>query len=283
MIDRLFADDCLEMMRSMEEDSVDLVFASPPYGNQRRYGSKKPLFRDDDHWLQWTADRFMECLRVSRGLVCFVVEGYLTNGTFHPLPEMLTVELMRRGANIRPRNIFHRYGTFGGSPDEFAQHHELVVRASELPGRLPFADPKAMGHPPKCKPGGAPSHHSRDGRVNRPRESSARGGTSETVVKLYKPPAICKASNVISCGAVGGGNMGSQFAHKNEAPFPEKLAERYVRSYCPPGGIVLDCFCGSGTTLAVAKKCGRHFIGIDNRKSQINICHKRLEAINEPS
>lgn len=46
--------------------------------------------------------------------------------------------------------------------------------------------------------------------------------------------------------------MGSDLAHDNEAPFPETLTDFFVESFCPPGGTVLDIFCGSGTTLASA-------------------------------
>jgi DNA modification methylase len=70
--------------------------------------------------------------------------------------------------------------------------------------------------------------------------------------------------------------MGHPLAHENEAPFPEWLAEVFVCSFCPPRGIVLDPFSGSGTTLAVAEKQGRRGIGIDVRQSQIDVAAKRL-------
>ena len=54
------------------------------------------------------------------------------------------------------------------------------------------------------------------------------------------------------------------------AAFPEALPKRCILAGCPAGGIVLDPFCGSGTTLAVAKALGRHFLGIDF--SEINAC-----------
>ena len=73
--------------------------------------------------------------------------------------------------------------------------------------------------------------------------------------------------------------MGSEYASLNEAPFPEKLAEFFVLSFCPPGGIVLDPFCGSGTTLAVAKRFGRESIGIDIRESQIALSGRRLSEV----
>ena len=71
--------------------------------------------------------------------------------------------------------------------------------------------------------------------------------------------------------------MGSKLAHENEAPFPESLAEFFIKSFCPPEGIVLDPFSGSGTTAAVAYKNNRQFIGIDIRQSQVDLAYKRLD------
>jgi len=70
--------------------------------------------------------------------------------------------------------------------------------------------------------------------------------------------------------------MGSKLAHENEAPFPESLVEFFIRSFCPPGGTVLDPHCGSGTSLAVAQRLGRDFIGIDVRESQVELSAKRV-------
>jgi hypothetical protein len=67
-------------------------------------------------------------------------------------------------------------------------------------------------------------------------------------------------------------------AHENEVPFPEALAEFFVRSFCPPGGLVLDCFSGSGTTGAVAVRHGRRFAGCDIRPSQVELSRRRIEA-----
>lgn len=91
-------------------------------------------------------------------------------------------------------------------------------------------------------------------------------------------PAISNPGNVIKCN-VGGRQMGDPLCHENEAPFPELLAERFIRSFCPPGGTVLDCFAGSGTTLAVAKRWGRNGIGIDVRHSQIRLSRRRVERV----
>ena len=70
--------------------------------------------------------------------------------------------------------------------------------------------------------------------------------------------------------------MGDALAHDNEAPFPEALAEFFIRSFCPPDGFVLDPFMGSGTTIAVALRHGRKAVGIDIRASQVELARKRV-------
>jgi adenine-specific DNA-methyltransferase len=60
---------------------------------------------------------------------------------------------------------------------------------------------------------------------------------------------------------------------------PEKLLERIISSSCPPGGLVLDCFCGSGTTPAVAEKLGRRWIAADLGRFAIHTTRKRLLGI----
>jgi SAM-dependent methyltransferase len=64
-----------------------------------------------------------------------------------------------------------------------------------------------------------------------------------------------------------------------ETQKPEALLRRIVAASCPPGGIVLDVFIGSGTTAAVAQKLGRRWIGADINKGAIQTTEKRLAAI----
>lgn len=88
---------------------------------------------------------------------------------------------------------------------------------------------------------------------------------------------------MIDIGAAGGGNIGSDLAHENEAPFPEKLAEFIVMSFCPPDGLVFDPFCGSGTVAAVCERLGRNSINSDIRQSQVDLTIRRIqEAQSQP-
>lgn len=103
-------------------------------------------------------------------------------------------------------------------------------------------------------------------------DGSVKGSQARDIVAIANP------GNVLSI-PVGGGLMGDHRCHDNEAPFPEKLAEFFVLSCCPPGGLVLDPFSGSGTTAAVCEAHGRNCIGVDLRQSQVDLGRRRCSEI----
>jgi hypothetical protein len=63
------------------------------------------------------------------------------------------------------------------------------------------------------------------------------------------------------------------------AVYPEEICVKPILSSCPPYGIVLDPMCGSGTTLAVAKKLSRRYIGIELNPNYVHIAIERLLKI----
>jgi len=66
---------------------------------------------------------------------------------------------------------------------------------------------------------------------------------------------------------------------KHPAIFPEFVVGELIKLLSPPGGIVLDPFVGSGTTAVVAKKLGRHYIGIDINPKYIEYAKERVEKV----
>ncbi len=58
---------------------------------------------------------------------------------------------------------------------------------------------------------------------------------------------------------------------------PEALLERIIKASSNPGDVVLDAYCGCGTTVAVAERLGRQWIGIDITFQSISLVHKRLQ------
>lgn len=265
--------DCREMLSTFPARSFQLVVGSPPYEDVREYGDLQFDLTGQD-WVDWAVPRFKECLRVCEGLVVWVVQGKTKDFRWSCTPALLMADLHRAGVNLRNPAIFHRVSISGsGGPDWLRSDYEWIICASQ-PGRLPWSDNTAMGEAPKFPPGGAMSHQSRDGRVNRPRSAERRpNGTRD--VREYKPPERANPGNVIHC-SVGGGKMGSKLAHEHPAPFPERLVEFFVKSFCPPGGTVLDPYCGSGTTGVVALRLDRKFVGIDLNPKYVEMAERRI-------
>jgi hypothetical protein len=264
---RLITGDALAT--KLPSQSVDLVFGSPPYESQRTYGMGFDL--RGDAWVDWMAQGFQEWSRVCRGLVAMVVEGFTDDYQWSATPALLLAKLHRQGLNLRKPPIFHRVGIPGsGGPDWLRNDFEFIV-CTTPPGKLPWSDNTAAGHPPKFEPGGQISHRTKDGTRHNMTHDQPGG---------YTPPAMANPGNVIHC-KVGGGLMGHDLAHANVAPFPLKLADFFVRSFCPPGGVVLDPFVGSGTTIDAAYRAGRNAIGIDKRYSQICLSTRRMRSVVE--
>ncbi|MCV9960930.1 site-specific DNA-methyltransferase [Pararhizobium sp. BT-229] len=63
------------------------------------------------------------------------------------------------------------------------------------------------------------------------------------------------------------------------APYPADLCKIPILCTCPPGGVVLDPFCGTGTTLAVARQLGRSSIGIDISQNYVEVANSRLRKL----
>ncbi len=268
--------DCLEVMRAMPDNSVDMVLTSPPYEAARTYSIGFAM--KGQEYVDWCVARYLECVRVSRGLVAWVIEGQTRKFRYSATPVLLMADLHRAGVSLRKPPVFHRVGIPGsGGTDWLRNDYEFVICSTK--GKLPWSNKTAMGKPPKWAPGGDPSHRMANGRrVHKLHTKADPGGKRQ---QGYNPPELANPGNVIEC-SVGGGRMGSLLAHENEAPFPESLAEFFIRSFCPPNGVVLDCFGGSGTTGAVAIKTGRRAIMVDCRESQIELMQRRVREV-QPS
>lgn len=244
----------------LADGSMDLVFGSPPYCDCRSYGINAE--RDCGSWIEWMIQVTSECLRVCRGAVVWVAASPTRKRTYWPACEGLMYEWWSRGGSAYRPCHYHRVGIPGSGGDQWFRGDTEYVMCFKRDGKLPWSDNTAMGAPPKYPPGGKPSHRLRNG--------------SRTRSSGYVPPGKANPGNVIKLKA-GGGHLGSGLAHENEAPFPEKLAEWFVLSLCPPGGVVLDPFCGSGTTAVVAQRHGRGFIASDLRMNQCELSQRRVE------
>lgn len=274
----LIQGDCLKVMRSMKPQSVDLVLGSPPYENRRTYAEVGFDLTGQD-WVDWMVKVVKASLRICKGLVAFVLEGKTEKFRWSTTPALLMADLHRAGIILRKPACYHRVSSIpgGGGYDWLRNDWEFIVCCTNTAGPLPWSDPKAGGKPPKWGMGGALSHYNKKGeRVNRRRPAGYENGDVRFKNDGGVMVDIANPGNVITCNT-GGGKMGSNISNENEAPFPEKIASLFIKCFCPPGGIVLDCFSGSGTVAGMAVKLGRKFIGIDLRESQIELGKRRVK------
>jgi hypothetical protein len=313
---KIIQGDAITFLDAQPADSVDLVFGSPPYMDARTYGID--AVRGCQEWVDWMLNVTTAAVRVSKGLVLWVVAGVQRELCYWPGCEGLAWEWWKRGNQLWRPCVWWKVdedeggsGIPGSGGKQWLRNDWEYVLAFKKEGWLPWADPLVMGHEPVVdQVGGAMSNRTADGK--RSNETRCAKGTREWGGKpgptrrnngeykhvermdvtpgknadgtlkenVSRPmPKIANPGNCIVVKArVGGGHMGSTLCHANEAPFPEDLANFFVQSFCPPDGTVLDCFSGSGTTAAVAVRNGRNFTGCDLRESQVALGLKRVAS-----
>jgi len=273
--------DALAFLRGLPTDAVDLVFCSPPYTIARTYGTGADL--DSAAWAEWLRPIVVEACRVSKCLAFFNVSDSVNDCAYGGGPEWLFADLTRLDgiAAVRPYIWVKMHpqdedAPNNGQPGSGGRHfhrngYEPVYGVAD-PAKLPppWSDSTAFGKPPRYKSGGAMTQRLKDGTRNNTGRMATLGMSGQ--------PAVCNPGNVIKA-IVGGGHLGHPLAHDSEAPMPLALAERFVCWFCPPDGIVLDPFAGSGTTCHAAFHHGRRFVGCDNRPSQIELIGRRMATV----
>lgn len=292
----LHCGDCREWLRTLPDDGADLLFTSPPYEAARTYGIDFNL--RGQAWVDWMVEVVTLAAPKVKGLIAVNCEGQTRGYSYSGTPFLLFADLKRAGFNMRKPCVYERDGIPGsGGPDWLKNRWEPIICITRK-GRLSWSNNTACGAIPKFNPGGEFTNRLKDGvrsNFGKSQRQMARemgykmtGTTSGVndagvcVIPTYIPPDIANPGNIIDCGASGGGALGSSLAHENEAPFPLDLAAFFVKSFCPPGGLVLDPFMGSGTTGHAAIENGRRFAGCDIRQSQLDLTTRRLRSVTPP-
>lgn len=261
----LVCSEAIEYMKTQPRDRFDLVFGSPPYLHARTYGIGAT--RDCQEWIDWMLEVSSEASRICKGAVVWVVGSETIDRCYQPAPEGLMYLWWKMGGDCqlyRPC-VYYRIGIPGSGGDQWFRSDWEYIICMKRRGPLPWADNTACGHPPKYPTGGRRSNRNAEGIMANKSKSDGR----------RQLPKLANPGNVFYF-VVGGGSLGDELAHENEAPMHIGLAEIFVRSCCPPGGWVLDPFCGSGTTCEAAQFWGRNCVGVDIRESQIELTRRRL-------
>lgn len=259
---RIILGDCLSVMRELPSRSVKLTIGSPPYvAKGERYGTKKKW--PTDEWVAWMLDVTREAVRISTNVVVWVVNGAVKDGRYLPACEGLVWEAYKAGLRCERPTIWHKNAP-PNRLDWFGNDWEFCLAFRPESGSDRYFDWQAIAEAPKFSSGGKFRQRTANGQ--------RRDGNDYPKGKLARPRDVFRVT-------VGGGHLGSKLAHENEAPYPEKLVEPFVKCLTAAGDIVFDPFSGSGTTIAVAEKLGRRWIGCDIRESQIELGGRRLAEV----
>lgn len=253
---------CLKLLPQCQR--ADLVIGSPPYaGKGGRYGKgSKPW--PTDEWVPWMIEATEAALPLARNCVVWVVNGRVKDGRYEPACEGLVWEAYKRGIICERPAVWHKNAP-PNRRDWFGNDWEFVLAFRPCDSTRYF-DWESIGTPYKYTAGGR--FRQRDANGKR------RLGNAYPKGKLARPRDVIRAT-------VGGGHMGHKAAHDNEAPFPESLIAPLIKALVPPGGLVIDPFCGSGTVPAVAEKLGRQWIGIETRAGQAKAALQRVAEVRQ--
>lgn len=270
--------DAVAFLEALPDDSVDLLMTSPPYEDSRTYSMGFGL--KGQEWVDWMHGVIRAAAPKVKGLIAVNCEGRTRNYSYTGTPFLLFADLLRAGFNMRKPCVYERDGIPGsGGPDWLKNRWEPIICVTR-PGKLPWSDNTACGHEPKCQAGGAVSHRNKEGlrrsfKTQTRRKSDGDRSEYHGQFEGRAVPDLANPGNIIDCGA----DTHFGFGNESEAPFPLKLADFFVRSFCPPNGIVCDIFSGSGTTCHAAVEAGRRFVGCDLRESQVSLCSRRMKTV----
>ena len=258
-VNRIVCGDAATLIPTLPDRSVNLCLTSPPYAMQRKrqYGGIPEM--DYPKWMC----RVMAALRpklTDDGSVLIVIRSHVRDGVVSDYVLRSRLALREDGWKECEELIWLKPDAPPlGSKDRPRRTWENILWFSKTP--KPYIDLRANGGF-SDRIGFVGSHRFRnDGNpVATKRPSKLENGHARTADHF-----LANVSNIDN------GVM-------HPAMFPATLCEQLILTFSKEGQCVADIFCGSGQTLIVAKRLGRHFIGIDIKKEYVELAAKRLNT-----
>ena len=253
-INNIYNMDCVEGMKMLPDNSVDLVVTSPPYDSLRDYNG----FSFDLH------ETGKEIYRVLKegGIAVMVIQDQ-TKDFGKSLTSFRTILdwCDNIGFKLFETVIYRKHGTEGAWwTKRFRVDHEYMPIF--LKGKKPLFFDK--------EPIKIPSKHG--GKVMT--GSGNRKTNGETTSTITRPINETKCPGTIWDYLMAGDK--NPLKRKHPAVFPDKIPLDFIQVFCPVGGLVLDPFMGSGSTAIASFKTNRNFIGFDVSQEYIEIANERI-------
>lgn len=308
---KIFCGNAVEILKTIPDESVNCCVTSPPYFNLRDYGARGQigLEKSPDDYINKLTEIFSEVRRILKDdgtLWLNIADSYggsykgkgavpcgkqktnigslenknlqvnLRGGGIKPkdmigIPWLLAFALRNAGWYLRSDIIWHKTNAMPNPvkdrPISCYEHIFLLTKSEKYYFNLePLKEPVAestlnrIKYPFKSDKYGAENYGQKPQPIQLPR-------------KVTEIPETRRGRDVWSFGK----NCGRL---KHYAAYPVKLAERCIMAGCPENGIVLDPFCGSGTTGEAAVKNKRDCILIDINQKYCDMSEKRISELN---
>jgi len=246
--------DCLEVIKSLSNQSIDLTVTSPPYDNLRNYNG----------YLFDFEGIAKELYRVTKdgGVVVWIVGDATINGSETGTSFKQALYFKEIGFNLHDTMIYQKNNFSNPSSNRYHQIFEFMFVLSKGKPKSfnPIKDRKNV-----CfgeSNWGSNKARQKDGSFKeRPKKIVSQYGMRYNIWEFMTSKGFATKDN---------------FAYLHPAIFPEKIAYDHIVSWSNEGDTVLDCFLGSGTTGKIAKQLNRQFIGIEISKEYLEIAKTRI-------
>ncbi|WP_377702534.1 DNA-methyltransferase [Pseudoduganella sp. UC29_71] len=246
-LNQVFCEDALSGLARIPDGSVDLILTDPPYNLGKDYGNASDQ-QTVEEYLRWTEqwiDAALPKLKPNGSLYIFL--------TWRFSPEIF-VMLKQRMTMMNEIIWDRRVPSMGGSVRSYSSVHDTV---GFFVGRKDYYfDLDAVRIP-------------YDAETKKARSRSIFIGAKWLEVG-YNPKDVWSVSRLHR-------EHPERANHPTQKPL--EIIERMVKASCPPGGVVLDLFMGSGTTALAARRCGRQFVGFELNPEYCAIINERLAAL----
>jgi site-specific DNA-methyltransferase (adenine-specific)/site-specific DNA-methyltransferase (cytosine-N4-specific) len=263
----LFLGDCKDKIKLLDDNSVDLIFTSPPYADQRKntYGGICP-----GEYVDWFLPISEELLRVLKPTGTFIlnIKEKVVEGERSTYVIELIMEMRKQGWLWTEEFIWHKKNSYPGKwPNRFRDSWERLLQFNKEKKFNMYQDEVMV-------PMGdwARSRLKNLSETDKTRDNSKVGSGFGKNISNWLEREKAYPSNVL--------HLATECNNKNHsAAFPEELPEWFIKLFTKENDTILDPFMGSGTTLFVANRMRRNSIGIEIMLEYYEMVKKQLRPI----
>jgi site-specific DNA-methyltransferase (adenine-specific) len=264
---KILLGDCEDILKEIPDDSVDLIFTSPPYADQRKhtYGGVHP--DDYVHWFLPKTEQFFRVLKPS-GTFILNIKERVVNGERHTYVIELILEMRKQGWLWTEEFMWHKKNSYPGKwPNRFRDNWERLIQFNKSKKFNMYQEAVMVPVGDWAKDRLAKLSQTDQTRD----ESKVKSGFGKNVSNWVGREMVYP-TNVI--------HTATECANKNHsAVFPVDLPRWFIKLFTQPGDVVMDPFVGSGTTALAALQLGRKYIGIDLNPEYVDASRVRVNEI----